>query len=93
MVRYATDELISSSQMAKKFGSYLEMIKDRSVEKFAILKNNRVEAVIVSKDEFEKMSNALKTIEASQILTSLSQGLNDIKDKNYEPIEKLWDKL
>ncbi len=42
MVTYSTNELISSSEFAKKFGTYLAQIQDNTVEKLAILKNNKV---------------------------------------------------
>lgn len=59
MVTYGANELIPSSEFAKKFGSYLSQIKDGSAEKLAILKNNKVEAVLISKDEYEAMKEAL----------------------------------
>lgn len=58
MVTYSSDELISSSEFAKKFGSYLSQIKDKSVDKIAILKNNTIEAVLVSKEEYEQMKQS-----------------------------------
>jgi PHD/YefM family antitoxin component YafN of YafNO toxin-antitoxin module len=57
MVAYASNELIPSSEFAKKFGSYLAQIKSSAVEKIAILKNNNIEAVLLSKDEYEEMKN------------------------------------
>jgi PHD/YefM family antitoxin component YafN of YafNO toxin-antitoxin module len=93
VILYATNELIPSSEIAKKFGSYLGQIKDHSVEKLAILKNNKVEAVLISKDEYERMAEALKTIEANEMLQSISLGLDDVKNDKVQPIEKLWDKL
>jgi len=93
VVTYATNELIASSQMAKKFGEYLGQIKENSVEKLAILKNNKVEAVIISKDEYEKMVEALKTLEANEMIQSISMGLDDVKKGKIQPIEKLWDEL
>jgi len=68
MVAYATNELIPSSKFAKQFGSYLAQIKDNKVSKLAILKNNKVEAVLVSKDEYERMRIALDKIEDLEIL-------------------------
>lgn len=67
MVAYENDELIPSSEFAKKFGSYLAQIKDHTVDKLAVLKNNRIEAVLVSKDEYEKMQNAYEIVEDMQI--------------------------
>ena len=93
MVYYATNELVSSSKMAKKFGEYLGQIKESTVEKLAILKNNKVEAVLISKDEYEKMLEALKTVEANEMIKSISMGLDDVKNGKVQPIEKLWDEL
>lgn len=93
MVTYSTNELIPSSEFAKKFGSYIKQIKDNSVDKLAILKNNKVEAVIISKDEYEYMKEALKSIEAKRIVDSIQDGLEDIKNKRIHPIDKLWDEL
>jgi PHD/YefM family antitoxin component YafN of YafNO toxin-antitoxin module len=55
MVAYASNELIPSSDFAKMFGSYLAQIKSSAIEKIAILKNNNIEAVLLSKNEYESM--------------------------------------
>ena len=86
MVTYSTNELISSSEFAKKFGTYLAQIKDNSVEKLAILKNNKVEAVIISKDEYENMKEALTQIEAKKIIGSIQSGLDDMKSGKTKAI-------
>ncbi len=93
MVTYATNELIPSSDFAKKFGSYLGQIREHTVEKLAILKNNKVEAVLISKDEYEKMAEALKIVEANEIIKSIQAGLEDVKSGRVQPIEKLWSEL
>lgn len=93
MVSYATNELIPSSEFAKKFGSYLSLVKEHTVEKLAVLKNNKVEAVLISKDEYELMREALKKVEANEILDSIQKGLDDVKSGKTKPIEKLWDEL
>ncbi len=93
MVTYATHELVSSSELAKKFGAYLAQLSSNTVDKLAILKNNKVEAVLVSKDEYEAMSEALKIVEAEQILKSIKAGLNDVKLGNTKPISTLWNEL
>ena len=93
MVTYSTNELISSSEFAKKFGTYLTLIKDNTVDKLAILKNNKVEAIIISKDEYESMKEALKELESKKILQSIQLGLDDVKNGKTHPIDKLWDEL
>lgn len=86
MVTYSTNELISSSEFAKKFGTYLAQIQDNTVEKLAILKNNKVEAVIISKDEYESMKEALKEFESKKILQSIQSGLDDMKSGKTKAI-------
>ena len=76
MVAYATNELIPSSQFAKQFGSYLAQIKENVVDKLAILKNNKVEAVLVSKDEYERMSIALEEMENQEIFRIVEERLS-----------------
>ena len=93
MVTYSTNELISSSELAKKFGTYLSQIKDNTVDKLAVLKNNKVEAVIISKDEYEAMKEALKEVEAKKILKSINAGLKDVEEGKTNSIDKLWDEL
>jgi PHD/YefM family antitoxin component YafN of YafNO toxin-antitoxin module len=93
VVSYATNELIPSSDFAKKFGSYLGQIREHTVEKLAILKNNKVEAVLISKDEYEKMAEALKLVEANEMIKSIQAGLEDVKSGRVQPIEKLWSEL
>ena len=93
MITYGANELIPSSQFAKKFGSYLSLIKNNTVDKLAILKNNKVEAVLISKDKYEAMAEALKKVEARDILSCVNKGLDDVKQGKTKPIEKLWDEL
>ena len=98
MIAYENDELIPSSEFAKKFGSYLAQVKSNTVEKLAVLKNNRIEAVLVSKDEYEKMKNALAFQEFSELKTRIIRSLDELeliksgKKKAYK-IETLWDEL
>jgi PHD/YefM family antitoxin component YafN of YafNO toxin-antitoxin module len=63
MIAYKNDELIPSSGFAKRFGSYLAQIKSGSVDKLAILKNNRIEAVMLSKDKYEELRTAYELAE------------------------------
>jgi PHD/YefM family antitoxin component YafN of YafNO toxin-antitoxin module len=93
MISYATNELIASSELSKKFGAYLSQIRDHSVDKLAVLRNNKVEAVLVSKDEYEKMAEALKRIEGEAVIRSIQQGLDDLQQGRTQPIDALWDAL
>ncbi|MDQ7047210.1 MAG: hypothetical protein Q9M39_06180 [Sulfurovum sp.] len=98
MVAYENDELIPSSEFAKKFGTYLAQIKDHTVEKLAVLKNNRIEAVFVSKDEYERMRKALAFQEFSELKERITHSLDELEliksgKKKAHKIETLWDEL
>jgi PHD/YefM family antitoxin component YafN of YafNO toxin-antitoxin module len=98
MVAYENNELIPSSEFAKKFGLYLSQVKSHAVDKLAVLKNNRIEAVLVSKDAYEKMQNALAFQEFSELKEQIVHSLDELEliksgKKKAHPIETLWDEL
>ena len=55
MVSYRSSELLSSTEVAKRFGSVLQNVVGHRVEKIGVLKNNRVEAVLIATDEYERL--------------------------------------
>ncbi len=59
MVRYAENELFSITDFTKQISSLLKGIKNNRLEKVGVLKNNRLEAVVLSTEEY----NRLKAIE------------------------------
>ena len=63
MVKYAENELVSITTFAKQISSLLRAIKDNSLEKIGILKNNRLEVVVLSTEEYSR----LKKIEQDSI--------------------------
>jgi len=73
MVSYATNELIPSSEFAKKFGSYLSLVKENKVDKLAVLKNNKIEAVLLSKDEYELMCEKINQLQNNENNYSIDQ--------------------
>ena len=81
MVTYQKNELISATELAKKFGQVMSQIKEKSVEKIAVLKNNKLEAVVISTEEYEH----LKMIEE---LHSISAKIPDDLSRYSEKIQK-----
>jgi hypothetical protein len=55
MTSYARDEMVSVTDIVKGFKANLEKVTEHAVEKLAIMRNNKPEAVIVPVDEYEKM--------------------------------------
>ncbi|MFP4333693.1 MAG: type II toxin-antitoxin system Phd/YefM family antitoxin [Campylobacterales bacterium] len=71
MISYTRDEIISASDMARGFSRVLQDIANHTKEKFAISKNNKLIAVVLSIDEYEKLkadSEMLEHIEMYKLI-------------------------
>jgi len=55
MVKYAQNELFSITDFTKQIGNAVGNIKEHTLEKIGILKNNKLEAVVISTDEYERL--------------------------------------
>ena len=55
MVAYQQNELISSTELVKKFADVMKRVRENSVAKIGVLKNNRLEAVVISTQEYEHL--------------------------------------
>ncbi|NDK07890.1 hypothetical protein EOM39_01430 [Candidatus Gracilibacteria bacterium] len=63
MVTYTTEELVSSSVISKNFGRYLSKISNNEIDKIGVLKNNKLDAVIMSASEYENIIDLLEDFE------------------------------
>jgi len=56
MVQYAQNELFSITDFTKKISHLVKCVKNASFEKIGILKNNKLEAVLISTEEYERLN-------------------------------------
>jgi PHD/YefM family antitoxin component YafN of YafNO toxin-antitoxin module len=82
MVAYSQNELASSTDISKQFGHYLSNVSNGIVEKLAILKNNKIEAVMIPTAIYESLINLLDEKEDIEILKTIEKRLETPK-KNY----------
>jgi len=66
MVKYAQNELFSITDFTKQIGSAVGSIKEHSLEKIGILKNNRLEAVVISTEEYERLKELEEMFELAE---------------------------
>jgi len=66
MVMYAKNELFSITDFTKQIGSVVKKIKEHSYEKVGILKNNKLEAVVISTDEYERLKEIEEQVELAE---------------------------
>ena len=82
MVAYSQNELASSTEISKQFGHYLSNVSNGIVEKLAILKNNKIEAVMIPTAIYESLINLLDEKEDIEILKTIEKRLETPK-KDY----------
>ena len=84
MVAYRPNELISSTELAKKFGKVISQITSHTVEKIGVLKNNKLEAVVISQDEYQRLKDIEELYEHIDIY-------EQIRDRKELPADKYLD--
>lgn len=58
MVAYTRDEIISATDLARNVSGTLSSLANQEKEKIAIMKNNKIETVMISIDEYERLKEA-----------------------------------
>lgn len=94
-VKYAPNELLSITDFTKKIAAILKGIKEQSCEKVGILKNNKLEAVVISTDEYERLKSLealFETMEHQQIFETV-QARKQIPLSSYLSLEDLAKKF
>jgi PHD/YefM family antitoxin component YafN of YafNO toxin-antitoxin module len=86
MIAYRRDEIVSASDVARGFSHILNSIVDKSKEKFAISKNNKLEAVILDIEEYERLQNAYDLLEQQTIMKMLEQRSDEEKEVSHSKI-------
>ena len=67
MVTYSRDEIISASEAARGFSSVLKDLMNHTKERLAISKNNKLEAIVLPIDEYERLQEAYDLVEHMEI--------------------------
>lgn len=67
MIAYTRDEIISATDLARNVSGTLSSIVKHTKEKVAISKNNKLEAVIIDIEEYERLKEAYDLMERLEI--------------------------
>jgi PHD/YefM family antitoxin component YafN of YafNO toxin-antitoxin module len=76
MVAYRRDEIISITDLARNLSTSLNSLINYSKEKLAISKNNKLEAVIIPIEEYERMREAYEQMENIKITRIIEERKN-----------------
>jgi len=66
MVNYTENELFSITDFTKKISVLLKDVKNNTLEKIGVLKNNRLEAVVLSTVEYARLKQIEEEALSSQ---------------------------
>ena len=66
MVNYTEKELFSITDFTKQISSLLKDVKSNTLNKIGVLKNNRLEAVVLSTAEYARLKEIEADVNASQ---------------------------
>ena len=86
MVAYKRDEIVSASDVARGFSTILNSIIDKSKDKLAISKNNKLEAVLLDIEEYERLKNAYDMMEQKEIEMTLQNRTTEDKEISHTKI-------
>jgi len=87
MVAYTRDEIISATDLARNVSGTLSSIVKHTKEKVAISKNNKLEAVIIDIEEYERLKEAYDLMEHIEIAKIVEERKSSPKDK-YMTLEE-----
>ena len=95
MVSYTQNELLSITDFTKSISKILGDIKERTVEKVGVLKNNKLEAVVISTQEYERLKQIeelMNNIEHKEIYNIVQDRVKTPKS-DYVSIQEMAKKF
>ena len=94
MQAYKIDEMISVTDLLKGFKTTLDKLTSHQLDKVAVMKNNKPEAVIISVSEYERLQSKhyWNRLNEETYLTKAYESLTDIDSKTIS-IEELDNQL
>jgi len=92
MITYTKEEILPSSVISKNFGSVLNKLRQKKLRKVAVIRNNKMEAVIIPIKEYEDIKQAVEYYEQLEIYNNVKDRMKDSLEKTI-PIENISEEL
>jgi prevent-host-death family protein len=89
MVAYTRDEIISATDLARNVSATLNSVVKHVQEKIAISKNNKLEAVIIDIEEYERLKEAYELVEHMEIAKIVEERRKTPKEEYLDGDEVL----
>ncbi len=89
MPAYNKEEIVSATEIARKFSKVLKNLSSGLVKKYAIIKNNKLKAVLLPVEEYERLSEIEELLERIEIAEHIKERM-----KNYNPDKNIsWEEI
>jgi len=89
MVAYTRDEIISATDLARNVSATLNSVVKHAQDKVAIMKNNKLEAVIIDIEEYERLKEAYELMEHIEIAKIVEERRKTPKEEYLDGDEVL----
>ncbi|MGA2297645.1 MAG: hypothetical protein ABSG15_08870 [FCB group bacterium] len=73
MITYIKEEILPSTLVSRNFGGILDKLRMRKIEKIAVMRNNRMEAVLLPVEDYENLKEIAELAEHSEIYNIIKQ--------------------
>ncbi len=80
MLTYSRDDMVGITELSKSLGKYLDKVILNPLNKIAIIRRNKPEAVIIPIEEYERMKVASDILEDMEIAEMLKERVFDRKE-------------
>jgi PHD/YefM family antitoxin component YafN of YafNO toxin-antitoxin module len=86
MISYTKEEIISSTTVSRNFGDILNKLADKKLKKVAVLRNNKIEAIILPVNSFEEISELSELSEHLELATIIKERENNPSFIDFEKV-------
>lgn len=73
MITYSKEELVSAGELAKHLSKFLNQLRSHEQGKIAVIRNNRLEAVLMPIEEYERLQEGYELLEYLEIYQTVKQ--------------------
>ena len=86
---YNKEEIVSATEIVRKFSKILKNLSSGSVKKYAIIKNNKLKAVLLPVEEYERLLEIEELVEHLEIAEHIKERM-----ENYNPDKNIsWEEI
>lgn len=83
MTTFARNEIVSSTQFVRNFSAFMTNLRNHDVEKVGIVRNNEMEAVMISIHEYETLKSKAEKSDRK----SIKDYFGSMSDETFEMMQ------